>query len=106
MRACAIPPAWHMAEALSQQPGLALVPSRSPDVLIEGDLRCYRIGPGDVLIDETYAVQIEVARNFPRSLPRVVETQGRVPRTFHRNPDESLCLGSPIAQMLAIESEP
>ncbi len=102
----AIPVAWQLAEALSRQPGLSLTPSASSDVVIEGDLRCHRVGPDDVVIDEHYAVKIEVPRGFPRALPRVFETKGRVPPTFHRNPDTTLCLGSPIALRFAIEEEP
>lgn len=104
--AFAIPPSWQLAEALSRQPRLALVPSRSSAVIIEGELRCFRVGPDDVVIDENYAVRIEVPREFPRELPRVVETQGKVPRSFHRNPDASLCLGSPLAIRLAIADDP
>ncbi|ODT02996.1 MAG: hypothetical protein ABS52_11185 [Gemmatimonadetes bacterium SCN 70-22] len=59
-----------------------------------------------MVIDEHYAVKIEVPRGFPRALPRVFETKGRVPPTFHRNPDTTLCLGSPIALRFAIEEEP
>jgi hypothetical protein len=101
-----IPPSWQLAEALTRQPGLILAPSLSSDVLIEGDLWCHRVGPDDVVIDDHYAVKIEVPRQFPRALPRVFETEGRVPQTFHRNPDKSLCLGSPIAIRFAIEEEP
>lgn len=104
--ASAIPPSWQLAEALSRQPGLTLAPSLSSDVLIEGELRCHRVGPDDVVIDDHYAVAIELPRGFPRALPRVFETQDRVPPTFHRNPDRSLCLGSPIAIRFAIEEEP
>lgn len=102
----AIPRSWQLAEALSRQPGLTLAPSVSSDVLIQGQLRCHRVGPNDVVVDEHYAVKIEVPRGFPRALPRVFETQGRVPQTFHRNPDRSLCLGSPIAIRFEIEEEP
>ncbi len=102
----AIPPAWHLSDALHRHPALALLPTESSDVVIAGELRCCRVGPGDVLVDETYAVTIDVPRSFPRALPRVVETEGRVPAEFHVNPDGSLCLGSPIAQRLAIEDAP
>jgi hypothetical protein len=104
--ASAIPPSWRLAEALSRQPGLTLVPSRTSEVLVEGELRCHRVGPDDAEIDEHYSVKIEVPRGFPRQLPRVFETRGRVPATFHTNPDKTLCLGSPIAVRLAIEEEP
>jgi hypothetical protein len=51
-------------------------------------------------------VRIEVPARFPRSLPIVVETGGRIPKDFHRNPNWTLCLGSPLAQTLAIRDEP
>jgi hypothetical protein len=102
----AIPATWQLAEALSRQPRLTVLPSLAAEVLIAGDVRCNRVGPNDVLIDQHYAVRIEVPRGFPRVLPRVFETHGRVPQAFHRNPDSSLCLGSPIAIRLAIEAEP
>lgn len=104
--ASAIPPAWRLAEALSRHPGLRLVPSPSADRLIQGELRCHAVGPDDVLIDEQYSVRMEVPPTFPRALPRVFETQGRVRPGFHRNPDNTLCLGSPIALRLAIADEP
>jgi hypothetical protein len=102
----AIPASWHLAGALARQPGLSLLPTESPDVLIEGELRCHCVGPANVIIDENFAVRIEVPRAFPRALPRVFETQGRVPQTFHRNGDGSLCLGSPLAIRLEIADEP
>jgi hypothetical protein len=102
-----IPVAWCLGDALARQPGMALVPSRfAGRVLIEGDLWCYGVGPGDVLVDETYSVRIEVPLTFPRALPLVFETGGRVPKNFHRNPNWTLCLGSPLAQTLGIEDAP
>lgn len=102
-----IPASWQLAEALARQPGLTLAPSQTSDVLIEGELRCHRIGPDDVVIDEPYAVKIRIPLGFPRVLPVVWETAGNVPKTFHRNkPDNSLCLGSPISQRLAFEAAP
>lgn len=103
-----IPSSWQLAEALFHHPGLTLAPSTLSSMLMvmEGELRCHRIGPDDVEIDEQYALKLEVPRGFPRALPRVFETGGKVPMTFHRNPDTSLCLGSPISQRFAIEREP
>jgi hypothetical protein len=101
-----IPSSWQLAEALARHPGLTLTPSQTADVLIEGELRCHRMGPDEVVIDENYAVKIQVPAGFPRALPVVWETAGKVPSTFHRNPDTSLCLGSPISQRFAFEKEP
>lgn len=104
--ASSIPSSWQLAEALARQPGLTLRPSQTADVLIEGELRCHRSGPDEVVVDESYAVKIQVPGGFPRALPVVWETAGKVPKTFHRNPDNSLCLGSPISQRFAFEADP
>lgn len=104
--AAAIPPSWQLAEALSRHPRLRVAPAPSLDLLIAGELHCHRVGLDGAEIDELYAVAIELPRQLPRTLPRVFETQGRIPPTFHRNPDTSLCLGSPIAIRLAIADEP
>jgi hypothetical protein len=101
-----VPREWRLDEALARQPGLSVIPSPSPGVTLTGALRMHHSGPTDVVIDECYAVTITVPPTFPRALPRVVETQGRIARTFHRNPDNSLCLGSPLALRLAINGEP
>lgn len=102
-----IPASWGLGEALARHPGLALVPSSGTgSVLIEGELKISATGPEDVLIDETYAVRMEVPRDFPRAFPRVFETGGRVPKAFHRNPDRTLCLGSPLALALEIARNP
>lgn len=93
-------------DALARHPGLAVVPTRSGAVVLEGELRCHVVGRDDVVVDERHAVTIEVPADFPETLPRVVETGGRVPRSFHHHADGSLCLGSPIGQRLAIEDEP
>lgn len=103
----AIPPAWGLVEALVRHPRLSLVPSRSRDVVIvAGDLRCLASGPGDVVIDETYAVQLRIPRSFPRAVPEAFETGGRIPASFHRHVDGALCLGSPTALRLAVARAP
>jgi len=101
-----IPTSWRIGEALARHPDLSIVPSTGPDLVIEGDIRCFRQSPDGLLVDERYTLRLEIPPSFPRDLPRVVETAGRIPQTFHRNPDTSLCLGSPIRLLLEVADDP
>lgn len=49
-------------------------------------------------IEDSYKLDIFVPDHFPRTLPEVRETDGKIPRdgNFHVNPNGSLCLGSPL----------
>jgi hypothetical protein len=45
------------------------------------------------LADE-YQIEIWIPENFPDAIPTVWETAGRIPPSFHKLDDGSLCLGS------------
>lgn len=49
-------------------------------------------------IEDYYQIEITIPNNYPRDLPIIKEVGRKIPRdgTFHVNPDESLCLGSPL----------
>lgn len=57
-------------------------------------------------IQDSFDIEISVPEAFPAKLPTVKETGGRVPRTFHTNPDGTLCLGSPTRQRLCLVERP
>ena len=59
-------------------------------------------------VADTFELTIEVPGQFPRQLPRVVETGRRIPRAsdFHVNGDGTLCLGSPLRLMLKLVRHP
>lgn len=107
-RVSIVPPEWRLSEALARYPGLALLPraASSHAVTIAGELRVVHREPAEVTIDVSYDLTIVIPLAFPRVLPSVVENEGRIPRRFHRNPDSTLCLGSPLALHLAIEGDP
>ena len=57
-------------------------------------------------IDDCYELRIAIPSSFPQTLPKVRDCGSRIPRTFHTNGDGSLCLASPVQQMLVLsESE-
>ncbi len=60
-------------------------------------------------IHDSFALQIDVPKAFPKDLPKVRETEGRIPQTgdYHVNQDDrTLCLGSPLSLLLKISKSP
>lgn len=47
-------------------------------------------------IDDEYSVEILVLKDYPISLPKTFEIEGRIPKDFHRFQDDALCLGAPL----------
>lgn len=90
---------------LKTHPGLRLAPSPGDSIRITGRLRFVRAAPGFETIEDNYELVMSVPADFPGAVPLVWETGGRIPFDWHRNPDKTLCLGSPTAVMLmTIES--
>lgn len=91
-----IPEAWGLTDALIAHPGLRLVPGGVDEVVLAGDLRFAATGLDKALIQDSYSIQLRIPRSHPkRGLPRVIETGARIPATYHRLSDGSLCLGAP-----------
>src|SRR5215475_4692873 len=49
---------------------------------------------GKVQISDCYKVELRIPDDFPRRVPAVFETGGRIPLSYHHLQDGSLCLGS------------
>lgn len=84
-----------IAEALAEQPGLAVIEDEDR-LLLRGQ---FDVREGEAVL-ESFAIEIEVPRTSSRALPKVWEVGGRVPRRdpHHVNLDDgSLCVGLPIA---------
>lgn len=99
-----IPAHWGCSEFLGGYPEMTLDPTGSGGIRLSGLFRFSASCPGDkVAIEDEFQIAIEVPQGFPRDIPVVFETGGRIPRVpeFHVNSDGSLCLGSPL-RLLAI----
>lgn len=59
-----------------------------------------------VEISDKYVVKVELPKKYPRELPRAKETAGRIPSDFHRNHDDSLCLGSRLKVWEKFKKDP
>lgn len=97
---------WKIEEFLLVFPELSLRPVVNGVVRLTGKLTFCAEAVGLEQINDSYEVEISIPANFPRELPFVKETAGRIPKDFHTHDDGSLCLGSPIRQQLQLMRSP
>ena len=78
--------------------GMAIRPKPGSSTALKGLFAFVAIKEGLPKISDSYDLSILVPETFPRDLPRVTETAGRIPRDgkHHINPDGTLCLGTPL----------
>ena len=97
---------WQLDELLRAYPDLRLRPAVGETIRLAGWMAFSADADGLERIDDAYEVEIIVPPGFPRDLPLVKETAGRIPNSFHTNDDGSLCLGSPVRQHLELSRSP
>jgi len=85
---------------LTTHPGLRLAPSRDESIRVTGRIRFTAFINGFETIEDNYELEISIPPAFPEEVPLVLETGGRIPQDWHRNPGKSLCLGSPTTVRL------
>ena len=86
---------WQLDELLAKYPGLEVVPDPDTELVVTGELAFRVQGPIGEQLEDRYQVRLSIPVGFPRELPIVFETGGRVPPDFHKLSDGSLCLGAP-----------
>jgi hypothetical protein len=91
---------------LRDQPALRVLPVVDNNLRLAGTFAFAAESPGLERITDSYQIEMVIPRGFPAELPAIRETAGRIPRTFHTNPDGTLCLGSPTRLRLAIADSP
>ncbi|MFH0908786.1 MAG: hypothetical protein V1929_08490 [bacterium] len=59
-------------------------------------------------VTDAYEIEMIVPLGFPRDLPRVWETGGRIPvdGKHHRSYDGTLCLGAPLRSLVSLAKQP
>jgi hypothetical protein len=97
-----------LREFLQEFPRMAVRPSNGTTLVLKGRFAFTAHSEKHGQITDGYSLTIEIPRDFPRTPPRVTETAGKIPRAegFHINPDDSLCLGSPLRLLLKISTAP
>lgn len=83
-------------------PELRLRPSRDENTTIAGSLEFSAHSRGHTPVTDKYEICISIPPDYPRSLPLVLETKGRIPRDFHKLDTGHLCLGSPTRLRLIL----
>jgi hypothetical protein len=87
-------------DLLRRFPNLALRPQRDGRIVIAGDLQFSVVVPKFGVIEDAFRIEIRISENFPSTLPSIFERNGRIPKSYHKMTDDSLCLGSPLGLRL------
>jgi len=98
-----------LREFLHSYPKMAIRPSTGANLRLKGRFEFVAHHATEGSIQDDFALEIIVPREFPKTLPRVIETEGKIPRTgeYHINQtDNTLCLGSPLSLLLRLSKNP
>ena len=96
---------WRVDELLAKYSGVRLVPGPSRWVKLAGVFAFGAEWPNKERIDDEYQIELSIPYQFPDEFPTVRETAGRIPPSYHKLDDGSLCLGSPTSlRLILIES--
>lgn len=99
---------YGVRQFLKDYPGMSVAPSRGVILILKG-LFSFSAQPTDgVEISDSYRLEITVPKTFPQDIPIVKELERKIPRDgmHHVNPDDTLCLGSPIRLLQKISEHP
>ncbi len=83
---------------------MSIKPSKNDGLIVEGKLYFNAKTDGYREIEDFYKIRIRIANNFPFTIPEVEEIGNKIPRKeeYHINPDNTLCLGSPLKLLLLL----
>jgi hypothetical protein len=95
-----------LGDFLRDQPGLRVQPVVDSSLKLAGTFTFLAASTGSERIDDSFEIEIIVPSGFPGEFPTVKETAGRIAKSFHTNPDGTLCLGAPTRLRLAIADSP
>ena len=95
---------------LSEYPNMSVevTTDGSTDIILSGSFDFAAKFKNEPEVHDSYSLEIRVPINFPAAVPRAKELAGKIPRDgkHHINPDDTLCLGSPLRLKLLIRDEP
>jgi hypothetical protein len=97
---------WGLEETLLAYPGLRVAPTSDGTLKLGGTLAFAAEPVGKERIDDEYEIEITVFPGFPAWVPSVRETAERIPASYHKLDDGSLCLGSPTRLHLILSTSP
>lgn len=97
-----------LEQFLRDYPSMAIRPASRAGLRLKGRFAFSADHSLHGQVTDSFDLQINVPVGFPRELPVVTETGGRIPRhgDFHVNGDGSLCLGSHLRLLIKISEAP
>ncbi|WP_394530779.1 ubiquitin-conjugating enzyme family protein [Priestia aryabhattai] len=95
-------------EFLKDYPDMSFSPMKGSELFLRGTLKFKARFQGTQPIEDKYELEIAVPENFPYELPKVRELEQKIPRDLnhHINPDDTLCLGSPLRMIMKLYKSP
>jgi hypothetical protein len=93
---------------IDDYPGMRLWPQIGTELGLKGRFAFRAQRPAMPEVTDVYELSLLVPSAFPRDIPQVKETAGRIPADgkHHRNSDGTLCLGSPLRLLVNISKNP
>ena len=94
-----------LEEFLAKQPGLRLLPAQDDQIRLGGRFEFVAQAEGLERIEDSFDLELLIPSAFPRAVITVKEIGERIPRSFHTNPNQTLCLGTPTRlRLIAVET--
>src|SRR5438046_2894182 len=93
---------------LQDYPLMAVRPAPNCELRLKGQFAFVATDAKEGAVQESFQLQIDIPKAFPKDLPTVTETGGKIPRdgTNHIYQNGSFCLGSPLGLMLKLSKSP
>lgn len=96
---------WQLNELLRRYPELRIVPDDHALVL-RGRLPFRVVGPNDVYLEDAYRVELSFLPDFPNDIPAARETDGRIPKDYHKLVGNLLCVAVPTEIRIKLKFSP
>jgi hypothetical protein len=97
---------YGLNDLLLEYPGLRLRPTKGSDLVLAGIVDFSAEGPTQERIEDSYKLEIRIPKSYPAFLPQVWETAQRIPASFHKLQNGSLCLGAETRLRLMVARSP
>jgi hypothetical protein len=97
-----------VVDFLRDYPGMTIAPSIEDHFILKGIFKFKAAVKGLPEIEDSYNLVIRIPSKFPFHLPIVEEVDEKIPRdrNHHINPDDTLCLGSPLRLFKKLSRNP
>jgi hypothetical protein len=95
----------HYDELAQAYKGLILHTDKNGPSYVRGTLK-FRIQDGQITIEDAFEIELLIPKKYPSDPPVAFETGGRIPGTFHKYSDKSLCLGTPLEIRMKFKDNP